>query len=126
MSNSYKTFDKLLVLKASAYRDEPNHLLVKKPTKPGRARALGYKANGKFVVIRSSISKGGIKAIIPSRGRKHPNFCKKTRAISHEKILENRALKKFPNLQCIGSYKLVENGKKAWYEYLCLISSIPK
>lgn len=118
--NPYRLHDKLLQISALQFRGEVNHLLVKKPTKPGKARALGYKANGKTWVIRSYIAKGGITNPVPSRGRKQPSHCKKSRDISHQQILERRAMKNYSNLKCIGSYKVAATGKKTWYQYVCI------
>lgn len=87
--------------------------------RPTRARALGYKNVPYYLLVISSIRKGGIEARIPSRGRTPSKiYSKFSRNISLQRILEGRTKRRFLNLTLVGSYPIYQNGKRRWYEFL--------
>jgi large subunit ribosomal protein L15e len=92
---------------------------VPRPTNIARARELGYKAKQGFVVARVRISKGRRKRPKPDLGRK-PS--KAGRFFSPEKslqrIAEEKAATKFPNLEVLNSYWVGEDGSCKYFEVL--------
>ncbi len=94
---------------------------IDKPTKPARARALGYKAKKGFVVARVRVKKGGRRRRLYGRGGRKPKKVGLVR-FTHGKglqwIAEERAAKKFPNLEVLNSYYVAEDGKHKWYEVI--------
>ena len=94
---------------------------IERPTKPARARSLGYKAKVGFVVARVRIEKGGRhRRLYGRRGRKpsksgltHYSYGK-----SLQWIAEERAAKRFVSLQVLNSYLAGEDGREKWFEVL--------
>ena len=103
---------------AIAWRREPTVHRVEHPTRPDRARSLGYKAKQGYVVVRVRIRKGGARKIRPRAGRRQRalGVTKYTRAMSLKHIAEEKVRKKYPNLHVLNSYYLWEDGNHHWYE----------
>jgi len=93
---------------------------VEKPTNPSRARTIGYKAKQGFVVVRARVTRGSGKQSRPRKGRrpKRMGVRKLTRAKSKQRIAEDRANTKYPNLEVINSYWVAEDGRHKWYEVI--------
>jgi len=93
---------------------------IEKPTRLDRARRLGYKAKQGFVLARVRVKKGGRKRPKPSGGRKPRKLAitKFTPAKSLRWIAEERAARKFPNLEVLNSYYVAEDGQYEWYEVI--------
>lgn len=93
---------------------------VSSPTKIAKARQLGYKAKPGFVTVRAKINRGGLhKQKIPGGRRpKRYGYNKLTHGKSERWIAEERAQKRYPNLQVLNSYYLAEDGKHKFYEIL--------
>ena len=100
-------------------RKEPSVNRVK-PSKPKKARMLGYKAKTGYVVARVKIKKGGRKRHQVHRGRKpsKSGITKYSSHKSHRLIAEQRANKKYPNLEVLNSYYVAEDGKSKWFEVI--------
>ncbi|MGA8905501.1 MAG: 50S ribosomal protein L15e [Candidatus Bathyarchaeia archaeon] len=103
---------------AIKWRREPTVHRVEYPTRPERARALGYKAKQGYVVVRVRIRKGGARKPRPRAGRRQKalGVTKYTRAMSLKNIAEQKAKKKFPNLRVLNSYYVWEDGMHHWFE----------
>jgi large subunit ribosomal protein L15e len=101
-----------------AWRREPTVHRVEHPTRLDRARSLGYRAKQGYVVVRVRVRKGGARKIRPRAGRRQRalGVTKFTRAISLKNIAEDKAKRKYPNLQVLNSYYLWEDGVHHWYE----------
>ena len=93
---------------------------VDSPTKLHRARALGYKAKPGFVVVRVRVRRGGRRKSRVNAGRrpKRLGVNKITMKKSLQVIAEERANRKFPNLEVLNSYYLAEDGKYKYYEVI--------
>ncbi len=93
---------------------------IKKPTRLDRARALGYKAKKGFIVVRVRVRKGGRKRPKPKGGRKpsKAGMVKFTPKKSLRWIAEEKAAKKFPNLEVLNSYYVAEDGNFKWFEVI--------
>jgi large subunit ribosomal protein L15e len=104
--------------RAISWRREPTVQRVEHPTRPDRARSLGYKAKQGYVVVRVRIRKGGAHKIRPRAGRRQRalGVTKFTRAMSLKNIAEEKARKKYPNLRVLNSYYVWEDGSHHWYE----------
>ncbi|MEM0324555.1 MAG: 50S ribosomal protein L15e [Candidatus Aenigmatarchaeota archaeon] len=104
------------------WRKEPSVVRIDKPTRLDRARALGYKAKQGFVIVRVRVKKGGRsrRAYLwifgkkpSSAGIRHFTPRKSLRWIAEEK-----AQRKFPNLEVLNSYYVAEDGMYKWYEVI--------
>lgn len=95
-------------------------VVVKKPLRIDRARALGYKAKKGFVIVRIRIGRGGRKrerAGVKGRStRKQTN--RKTLKMSYKWVAEMRACKKYRNLEVLNSYWIGQDGKYYFYEII--------
>ncbi len=103
---------------AIKWRREPTVQRVELPTRPQRARALGYKAKQGYVVVRVRIRKGGARKPRPRAGRrpKALGVTRYTRSLGLKQIAEMRAKKRFPNLRVLNSYYVWEDGMNRWFE----------
>ncbi|MGV9173458.1 MAG: 50S ribosomal protein L15e [Promethearchaeia archaeon] len=102
------------------YRKGESIERIEKPTKLARARELGYKAKQGYVVVRARIRKGGMHKQRPRRGRK-PRALGVTRYTTGKNlrwIAEERAQKKYPNLEVLNSYKVYKDGTHWYYEII--------
>jgi len=103
---------------AIKWRREPTVHRVAHPSRPERARALGFKAKQGYVVVRVRIRKGGARKPRPRSGRRQKalGVTRYTRAMSLKNIAEQKAKKKFPNLLVLNSYYVWEDGMHHWFE----------
>jgi large subunit ribosomal protein L15e len=90
-----------------------------KPTRIDRARSLGYKDKVGFVVARVKLLRGGRKRERRKKGRKPKKQTnKKILKMNYRWIAEQRAQRKFHNLEVLNSYKLAKDGKYYFYEVI--------
>ncbi len=95
---------------------------VEKPLRLDRARALGYKAKPGVVVVRSRVRKGGRRKERPRGGRrpKRMGVLRYTPKKSLQWIAEERAQRKFPNLEVLNSYWVGRDGRYEYFEVIML------
>jgi large subunit ribosomal protein L15e len=109
------------------WRRQPTIVRVDKPTRLDRARSLGYKAKKGFVVVRVRVRRGGRRKIRPILGRRQKRMGVKkfTPAKSKRLIAEERAARKYPNLEVLNSYWVWEDGQYKWFEIVMVDPSHP-
>ena len=109
------------------FRREKVFTRVDKPTKIARARSLGYKDKSGVVIVRVRVGRGGRSRPAPSKGRKpkKSGLRKFSPKKSLQWIAEEKAQRKFPNLQVLNSYYVVEDGKHRWFEIILLDPNHP-
>ncbi len=102
------------------WRKEPAVVRVKRPTRLDRARTLGYKAKHGIIVVRTKVRRGGRRKSRPKHGRrpKRMGVHKITPGKSLQRIAEERAARKYPNMEVLNSYWVAEDGKRRWYEII--------
>ena len=125
IGDAWKTPDKTYVGKLfwqrlPVWRREPAVVKLERPTRLDRARALGYKAKQGIIVVRAHIRRGGSRRSRYIRGRKSKNMGLRTltRGKSIQRIAEERATRRFPNMEVLNSYWVGEDGKHKWYEII--------
>jgi len=108
-------------------RKSPSVCRIDKPTNISRARTLGYKAKQGYIIVRSKIRKGGARKIRPGMGRTAGNLGvrKITTKKNLQRIAEERAAKRFPNLVTLNSYYLIEDGRHKWFEVIMVDPNHP-
>jgi large subunit ribosomal protein L15e len=102
---------------------------IEKPTRLDRARALGYRAKRGFVLARVRVRKGGRKRPLYGRRGRKPSkagLVKFTPAKSLKWIAEEKAQRKFPNLNVLNSYWVGEDGVHRWFEVIMVDPSSPE
>jgi len=97
------------------------------PTRPDRARSLGYRRKQGFVLARVRVRKGGARKSRPTSGRrpKALGVSKFTRGKSLKQIGEERVAKRFPNLSILNSYYVWEDGSSRWFEVVMVDPNHP-
>jgi large subunit ribosomal protein L15e len=96
---------------------------LERPTNPARARSVGYKAKKGYVMARVSVGRGGMRRRLYGRGGRKPSkagLVKFTSGKGLQWIAEERAAKRFPNLEVLNSYYVGEDGRNKWYEVVLL------
>ena len=100
---------------------------IDKPTRLDRARALGYKVKQGYVLARVKIRKGGRRRPADRRGRKpskaglvHFTFGK-----SKQWIAEEKAQRRFPNLEVLNSYPVGSIGTDHYFEVILVDPNNP-
>lgn len=109
------------------WRRQPTIIRAEKPTRLDRARKLGYKAKQGFVVARVRVRRGGLRRTRPKGGRRQKRMGVKRYkpAKSLRLIAEERAARKFPNLEVLNSYWVWEDGRHKWFEVIMIDPSHP-
>ncbi|MBS7615032.1 50S ribosomal protein L15e [Candidatus Bathyarchaeota archaeon] len=102
------------------WRKEPSITRVDKPTRIDRARRLGYKDKAGFVVVRVRVRKSGYRKLRPRMGRRQKKMgVTKIKTPKNMRLIaEERAGKKFPNLEVLNSYWVWQDGLYKWYEVI--------
>jgi len=92
---------------------------VEKPLRLDRARGLGYKAKKGFVIARVRLKRGGHKRPRPNKGRQIKKLTvRKTLSLNYKAIAEQRAGRKFKNLEVLNSYLIGKDGVYGFYEVI--------
>ncbi|MFH1788393.1 MAG: 50S ribosomal protein L15e [Candidatus Altiarchaeota archaeon] len=117
----------LVLERKKSWRKSPTVVRVERPVRIDKARKHGYKAKQGFVVARCRVRRGGARISRPTSGRKPGSMGvnKITRGKSIQRIAEERANKRFPNLEVLGSYWLWEDGQYKWFEVVLVDPSHP-
>eukprot|EP00007_Cunea_sp_BSH-02190019_P005772 CAMPEP_0174239938 /NCGR_PEP_ID=MMETSP0417-20130205/16793_1 /TAXON_ID=242541 /ORGANISM="Mayorella sp, Strain BSH-02190019" /LENGTH=204 /DNA_ID=CAMNT_0015318943 /DNA_START=46 /DNA_END=660 /DNA_ORIENTATION=- len=104
------------------YRQLPSVVRASRPTRPDKARRLGYKAKQGFVVYRVRIRRGGRKKPVPkgctsgkpvNQGVNHLKFQR-----NHRSVAEERAGKKCGNLRVLNSYWVNQDSTYKYFEVI--------
>lgn len=116
------TYKKKLI----GFRKEGTMVRVRKPSNIKRARSLGYKAKQGFVVLRVKVKKGGRKRPKISGGRRPKTSGRFfSPGKSRQQIAEEKAARKYPNLEILNSYWVGEDGMHRWFECIAVDTSHP-
>lgn len=118
---------KLMMHRIPGWRAGSSVERVEKPLRLDRARALGYKAKQGVVVVRSRIRKGGRRKRRPRGGRraKRMGVVRYTPKKSLRWLAEERAQRKYPNLEVLNSYWVGRDGQFEYFEAILVDPSHP-
>lgn len=110
------------------WKKRPTIERIENPSKPERARELGYKAKQGVVVARTRVRRGGRRKERPNKGRrpKRMGVSKITPEKSIQLISEERTARKFPNLEVLNSYKVGEDGEYHYFEIILIDPNHPE
>jgi len=102
------------------WRKTPSVVRIPRPTRIDRARSLGYKAKQGIVVVRVRVRRGKMNKPRPRSGRrpKRMGVLGHTVGKSLQWIAEEKAARKYPNLEVLASYWVGEDGRFKWYEVI--------
>lgn len=118
---------KLLWERMQVWRRQGAVVRVDHPTRPDRARALGYKAKQGVIVVRASIRRGGRRKSRYIRGRRtnRMGMRKATPGQNLQTIAEGRAADRYPNMEVLNSYWVGQDGKHKYFEVILVDRSHP-
>lgn len=111
------------------WRKEHTVERVEKPTRLDKARKLGYRAKKGFVIARVRIRKGGRRRRLYGRRGRKPSkagLVHFTYKQPHQAIAEQKAQRKFPNLNVLNSYWVGEDGQYKWFEIILVDPKRPE
>jgi len=116
-----KELDEVLNKRLIEWRRQHTVERIEKSTRLDRARALGYKAKQGFVLARVKIRKGGRRRRLYGRRGRKPSKAGLVH-FTHKKglqwIAEEKAQRKFPNLEVLNSYLIGEDGTHKYFEII--------
>ena len=102
-----------------AWRRENSITKIERPTRLDRARSLGYKAKKGIILYRVRVKRGGRKRLQRKNGRRSKTQRRrKIVGMSYNWIAEQRAQRKFTNLEVLNSYFVAEDGLHRWFEVI--------
>ncbi|MFQ5815144.1 MAG: 50S ribosomal protein L15e [Candidatus Hydrothermarchaeaceae archaeon] len=117
----------LLRQRIPEWRKGESVVRVENPSRLDRAHALGYKAKQGIIVVRSRIRRGGRRKRRLNTGRKpgRMGVNKITMKKSLQVLAEERAVRKYPNMEVLNSYWVGEDGRYKYYEVIMYDSAHP-
>lgn len=110
----------LLWERMQVWRREGAVVKLERPTRIDRAHSLGYKAKQGVIVVRVCVRKGGRRKSRYVRGRRtaRMGMRRATAGKSIQRIAEERASRKYRNMEVLNSYWVGEDGRNKWYEVI--------
>ncbi|MCC6020801.1 MAG: 50S ribosomal protein L15e [Thermoproteaceae archaeon] len=109
------------------WRRGPSIVRVHRPFRLERARKLGYKAKQGVVVVRVRVIRGPFNRRRPRSGRrpKRMGVYGITAWKSWQQVAEERAARKFPNLEVLNSYWVADDGIYRYFEVIMIDCNLP-
>ena len=106
---------------------EESVVRLEHPTRIDRARNLGYKAKQGIAVVRVRIRRGGRRKPRYVRARRSARMGvnRMTAGKSLQRIAEERASVKYPNMEVLNSYWVGQDGKQKWFEVILVDGNHP-
>jgi large subunit ribosomal protein L15e len=102
-----------------AWRREDAITKIERPTRLDSARSLGYKPKKGIVLFRIRVKRGGRKRLQRKNGRRSKTQRRrKIVGMSYQWVAEQRAQRKFTNLEVLNSYFVAEDGLHRWFEVI--------
>jgi len=101
------------------FRKEQVTVRLDHPTRPDRARALGFKAKHGIFVVRQRVGRGRHTRPDIKQGRRPKRYHqRKDLSKNYQQIAEERTNRKYVNCEVLGSYLVAKDGKHQWYEII--------
>lgn len=103
-----------------AWRKQAAITRIDRPSRPQRARRLGYKAKQGITVVRMRVGTGGMRKQRPTGGRrpKHLGVTRIKADDNMKTVAERRVMERHPNMKLLGSYFVYKDGKHYWFEVI--------
>lgn len=100
---------------------------LENPTRIDRARSLGYKAKQGVIVVRSKIRKGARRKQRLNTGRvpKKMGVNRITTKKNLKTVAEERAQRKYPNMETLNSYWVGKDGRFEYFEVILVDTNHP-
>ncbi len=115
----YKERDELYRARIAQWRREPTIVRLEGPTNIPRARRLGYKRKKGYIVVRVRVRRGRRMRPKPKGGRKpRHNYRYVQPQLPLQVIAEQKANRKYKNMEVVNSYWVGEDGEYKFYEVI--------
>ncbi|MFH1306665.1 MAG: 50S ribosomal protein L15e [Candidatus Micrarchaeota archaeon] len=115
----YKERSEVYRHRLSKWRGENSVVKLERPTNLTRARTLGWKAKQGYIIVRVRTGRGQRKRPKPMGGRKPgKNIRYLSPGVSSRKMAEQRAGRKYRNMEVLNSYWVGEDGQKKYFEII--------
>ncbi len=124
-----KKIGNILRARFTAYRAQKTVERIDKPTRLDRARAVGYKAKRGYALVRVKVKKGGRRRTLYGRRGRKPSkagLIRYSPKKSLQWIAEEKAARRFPNMEVLNSYFAGDDGKNKWFECVLVDPKIPE
>lgn len=117
----------LLWNRMQQWRREGSVVRIERPTRIDRARNLGYKAKQGIVMVRVKVRRGGRRKSRYVRARRsiRMGVNRITAGKSLQRIAEERASRRYPNMEALNSYWVGQDGRQKWYEVIMVDGNHP-
>ncbi len=125
--NDSKEYHDLVKNRLIEWRTETTPLRIEYPTDLVSARRLGYKSKTGFTLVRVRLGRGQKQRPSIRHGRRSVHF--RQRLVlkkSYQWIAEERAAKKYRNLEVLNSYKVGKDGLHYWFEVILIDPQHPQ
>jgi large subunit ribosomal protein L15e len=102
------------------WRREMTVQKIERPTRLDRARSLGYKAKQGISMVRVKVRRGALRKsrYLRNRRTKHMGMHRQNPGKSLQRIAEERASRRRPNMEVLNSYWVGQDGRYKWYEVI--------
>jgi large subunit ribosomal protein L15e len=123
----YADMRELIIGRKKDWRKGRAIVRVDRPLRIDKARQYGYKAKQGFVISRVRVRRGVTGRPRPAKGRRPKRAGQRKIAPSKgkQRVAEERAARRFMNLEVLGSYWVWEDGQYKWFEVILLDPSHP-
>lgn len=129
LRNTYRTHEisKIQKDRLIDFRKTQTVVKLEYPSRLDKARALGYKAKQGIIVVRVRLKRSKRQRPLIKKGRrsKHRRR-KKIVELNYQAIAQQRAQRKYTNLEVLNSYYLAEDAKNKWFEVILVDPSHPQ
>lgn len=117
--NHPEKYEALQKQRLKQWRQEPATKRVEQPTDLHKARSVGYKAKDGVIVVRQRVARGGRKRKKFKAGRT-PRKRRRKKIVNknYQQVAEEKAARVYDNCEVLNSYKVLEDGKHAWFEVI--------
>ncbi|AEA39053.1 60S ribosomal protein L15 (nucleomorph) [Cryptomonas paramecium] len=114
----------LFKIRCWEYRHYPSIYRIKTPSRPEKAKKLGYKSKKGFVIYRVRVRRGNRKTCIKSgivhRKPKNQGITQIKFKRNKQSLAEERTGKVCPNLRILNSYWLNQDSIYKYFEIICI------
>jgi len=118
---------KVLRERMISWRKGDTIVKVDKPLRLDRAHALGYKAKKGFIIARVRILRGGRKRPRRNKGRRSKRqTIRKVLKMNYKWVAEQRAARRFQNLEVLNSYEIGKDGRHYFFEIILVDPNRPE
>ncbi|KAL7054143.1 hypothetical protein AAHC03_010309 [Spirometra sp. Aus1] len=119
----------LLRMRCWEYRQTKKIVRVTRPSRPDKARRLGYKAKQGYVIYRTRVRRGGRKRPVPKGATYGKPTNEGVNQLKHQRSIqataETRVGKKCGSLRVLSSYWVGEDSTYKFYEVICVDPAHP-